>query len=73
MKSFTAIFQGLFRICSASGSGNYFCVPNDKSTQYKVENKAKIKTGIVFFKNSKKKKGMSSKYIWISVGKINSM
>ena len=54
MKSFTAIFQGLFRICSASGSGNYFCVPNDKSTQYKVENKAKIKTGIVFFQKLQK-------------------
>ena len=31
-----------------SGSGNYCCVPNYKSTQYKVDNKAKVKTGIVF-------------------------
>ena len=32
-----------------SGSGNYCCVSNCKSTQYKVDNKAKIKTSIVFF------------------------
>ena len=32
-----------------SGSGNYCCVPNCKSTQYKVDNKAKIKTGTGFF------------------------
>ena len=31
------------------GSGNYCCVPNCKSTQYNVDNKAKIKIGIVFF------------------------
>ena len=32
-----------------SGSGNYCCVSNCKSTQYKVDNKAKIKTGTGFF------------------------
>ena len=32
-----------------SGSGNYCCVPNCKITQCKVDNKAKIKTGIGFF------------------------
>ena len=52
-----------------SGSGDYYCVPNCRSTQYKVDNKAKIKTGIVFFsfcKYPKKKKGMASKYVQIS-------
>ena len=53
-----------------SGSGNYCCVSNCKSTQYKVDNKAKIKTSIVFFfhfpKTPPKKKGMASKYIEIS-------
>ena len=29
-------------------SGNYCCMPNCKSTQYKVDSKAKIKTSIVF-------------------------
>ena len=32
-----------------SGSGNYSCVQNCKSTQYKADNKTKIKTSIVFF------------------------
>ena len=32
-----------------SGSGNYCCVANSQSTQYKVDNKANIKTSIVFF------------------------
>ena len=32
-----------------SGFGNYCCVPNCKSTHCKLSNKAKIKTGIVFF------------------------
>ena len=36
-----------------SDSGNYCCVPNCESTQYKVNNKAKIKTSIVFFSLSK--------------------
>ena len=31
------------------GSGNYFCVPNCQSMQYKVDNKAKIKTSTIFF------------------------
>ena len=30
-------------------SGNYCCVANSQSTQYKVDNKANIKTSIVFF------------------------
>ena len=32
-----------------SGSGNYCCVPSCKSTQYKVDTKAKIKTTIACF------------------------
>ena len=62
-----------------SGTGNYCCVPNCKSIQYKVDNKAKIKTGIAFFsscKNSKKKKGLASKVypdFGKEEGKINSM
>ena len=48
----------------------YCCVASRKSVQYKVDNKTKIKADIVFFllfsKNSKKKKGMASKYIQIS-------
>ena len=32
-----------------SGSGNYCCVANSQSTQYKVNNKANIKTSIVSF------------------------
>ena len=40
-----------------SGSGNYCCVPNWKSMQYKVYNKAKIKTGIGFFNFQKPQKG----------------
>ena len=50
------------------GSGNYCYVPNCKSTQSKVINKAKTKTGIAFFhfQKPKKKKGMASKYIQIS-------
>ena len=32
-----------------SGSGNYCCVSSCKSTQYKVDSKAKIKTGVGFF------------------------
>ena len=32
-----------------SGSGNYCCVPNCQSTQYKVDNKANIKTSVVSF------------------------
>ena len=36
------------KVVKRSGSDNY-CVPNCKSGQYKVDNKAKIKTGIVFF------------------------
>ena len=31
-----------------NGNGNYCCVPNCKSTQYKANNKTKIKTGIGF-------------------------
>ena len=51
-----------------SGRGNYYCVPNCKSIECKVNNKAKIKTGIVFFifQKPQKKKGMASKYIQIS-------
>ena len=29
----------------SSDSGNYCCVPNCKTAQYKVDNKAKIKSG----------------------------
>ena len=61
-----------------SGSGNYCCVSNCKSIQYKVNNKAKIKAGICFFhfpKTPKRREG------WLQVypvfgeeeGKINSM
>ena len=44
-----------------NGNGNYCCVPNCKSTQYKVNNKTKIKTGIGFFifVNPKKEESMS--------------
>ena len=41
------------KIAKRSGSDNYCCVPNCKSGQYKVDNKAEIKTGIVFFSFSK--------------------
>ena len=57
-----------------SGSGNYRRVPNCKSTQYKVDNKAKIKSSIVFFfhfqKTTKKKKAMASRYIQISAKRM---
>ena len=42
-----------------NGIGNYCCVPNCKTTQYKVDNKAKIKKDISCFhfpKTSKRKK-----------------
>ena len=47
-------------------SGNYYYVANYKRTQYKVDNKAKIKTSNVFFsfsKNPQKKKAMASEHI----------
>ena len=39
-----------------SVSGNCCCLPNCKSMQYKVNNKAKIKTGIGFFHFQKPQK-----------------
>ena len=57
----------------SSGSGNYSCVPNGKSTQYKVDNKAKFKTGITLFsfsKNPIKKKTVASKHIQFSANRI---
>ena len=39
-----------------SGNGNYCCVPNCKSTQYKVDNKVKIRAGIGFVHFPKKTK-----------------
>ena len=33
-----------------SGSGNYCCIPECKSTQYKTVSKEKVKTNIGFFR-----------------------
>ena len=43
-----------------SGSGNYCCVSSCKNTRYKVDNKAKIKRGIIFFfsKTPKRRKDL---------------
>jgi len=47
-----------------SGSGNYCCIPGCKSTQYKIENKEKSKTGIGFFRFPK---SPSKKKNWVAV------
>ena len=62
-----------------SGSGNYCCVPSYKSTQYKVDTKAKIKTAIACFftfqKPQKEKSNGFKAYLDFGEeeGKINSM
>ena len=53
---------------NGSGSVNYCCMLNCRSTQYKVDNKAKIKIGIGFFhfpKTPKRRKEWLKKYIQI--------
>ena len=59
-----------------SDSANYYCVPNWKRTQYKVNNKAKIKTDIGFFHFQKPQKEERNDFnldFGEEEGKVNSM
>ena len=61
-----------------SGSGNYCSMSDCKNTQFKVDNKAKIKTGVGFFsfqKAQKEERNVFKVYpdFGKEEGKINSM